>query len=138
MNATDVIRAIPEHLETYGWCQCGDHKDEGAACLRCAINDLTDVPAVRAEVHLRVQLHTGSPVVQWNDAAGRTMDEVIATVRQVADEAVPRTVDGRAYLTGAYLTGADLTGADLTGAYLTGVRCDETTRWPQGFTPETP
>jgi len=66
------------------------------------------------------------------------MDEVIATVRQVADEAVPRTVDGRAYLTGAYLTGADLTGADLTGAYLTGVRCDETTRWPQGFTPETP
>jgi len=48
-------------------------------------------------------------------------------------------------LTGADLTGAklryadlpraDLTGADLTGADLRDVKYDETTRWPDGFTP---
>jgi uncharacterized protein YjbI with pentapeptide repeats len=40
-----------------------------------------------------------------------------------------------AYLNWAILIGADLYGADLTGADLTGAKWDDTTRWPEGFTP---
>ena len=36
------------------------------------------------------------------------------------------------------LTGADLTGANLAHAQLDGARYDETTRWPDGFTPPEP
>jgi uncharacterized protein YjbI with pentapeptide repeats len=35
----------------------------------------------------------------------------------------------------ADLRGTDFTGADITGADLTGAKWDETTRWPDGFTP---
>jgi uncharacterized protein YjbI with pentapeptide repeats len=39
------------------------------------------------------------------------------------------------WLLGVDLTGVDLRGADLTGADLRDVKYDETTRWPDGFTP---
>ncbi len=42
---------------------------------------------------------------------------------------------GRADLTGANLSGADLRGASLEGAVLRDVVSDQSTRWPQGFTP---
>lgn len=38
-------------------------------------------------------------------------------------------------LFGANLTGADLSNANLTGTNITDVLWDETTRWPEGFTP---
>ncbi|MGW4329051.1 pentapeptide repeat-containing protein [Nocardia sp. NPDC004573] len=41
----------------------------------------------------------------------------------------------RAELIFTDLTRADLTGADLTGANLFGVYYDDTTRWPDGYTP---
>jgi Pentapeptide repeats (8 copies) len=40
-----------------------------------------------------------------------------------------------ANLTGANLSGADLHGAALDGAVLRGIVTDESTRWPEGFTP---
>ncbi|WP_228830243.1 pentapeptide repeat-containing protein [Nocardia beijingensis] len=47
----------------------------------------------------------------------------------------PITRSGARELIFTDLTGADLTGADLTGANLFGVYYDDTTRWPDGYTP---
>jgi uncharacterized protein YjbI with pentapeptide repeats len=38
-------------------------------------------------------------------------------------------------LSGADVTAADLSGADLTGTVLSGIRYDDSTVWPDGFTP---
>ena len=40
-----------------------------------------------------------------------------------------------ANLSGANLSGTDLSGADLSGADIKGPYCDESTIWPEGYTP---
>jgi hypothetical protein len=78
LSAPQVLEAIPAHLDAHGWCQGKDHNAEGAACLRGAINDLTAEGSVRdhrvADCQMDPQMHFGA----WNDAKGRTVEEVKA------------------------------------------------------------
>ena len=54
-----------------------------------------------------------------------------ASLLGIASTAVLADTD----LTGANLTGAHLTGAALDTVWLDEAICDETTRWPDDFTP---
>lgn len=120
MNATEVLEAIPKHLDEFGWCQGLDHDSEGAACLRGAISDLSLDRATVAEVNLRLHLTVGRDRVMWNDQTGRTIEEVKEACVTAAH--IPLILSGanlfNANLTGANLSNANLCDAELSGACL--------------------
>ncbi len=166
LTAVEVLRAIPDHLDTNGWCQGNDHNDEGAACLRGAINDLAPAGPIRGEVNLRLVVHVGGSIVSWNDRPGRTVEEVKEAVLAAADADLGGADLGYAdlgdvnlaaadlrdaNLTGVNLANANLRAADLAGANLrdanlrdanlwganlTGARYTLSTRWPAEFDPK--
>lgn len=73
-----ALRSIPALLDKHGWCQGVDHDDDGAACLRGAIYDVTPAGEVRAYVWERLTWQVDGNIVDWNDADGRTVGEVQA------------------------------------------------------------
>jgi len=115
-----ALRSIPALLDKHGWCQGFDHDEEGAACLRGAIVDVTPAGEVRAYVWDRLTCQVGN-IVDWNDTTGRTVDEVQAACVAAAADLRPRADLRHADLGDAYLAGVDLRGVDLGDAYLAGV-----------------
>ncbi len=88
MTAAEVARRAADLLERDGWCQGRFSTFARRRCLSGALMaaDRWGSPAVQ-QVQKQVLVHTGTWCPsQWNDAPGRTADEVIALLRQVADE----------------------------------------------------
>jgi len=111
-----ALRSIPALLDKHGWCQGADHDEEGAACLRGAIYDVTPAGEVRAYVWERLTRQVGN-IVAYNDKPGRTVGEVQAACVAAADLR-PRADLRHANLRAADLRGADLRDADLRDACL--------------------
>ncbi len=91
MTAAEVARKAADLLERDGWCQ-GLFRDGTRRCLSAAITAaVADVSAPRRDIADEVvrdalRRHTGMTSTRWNDAPERTGDDVIALLRQVANE----------------------------------------------------
>ena len=70
--------------------------------------------------------------------AGATLSDTVLRKTDLSDADLRGADLARADLSGAVLLGADLTNAKLRDANLIGVMADNTTTWPQGFTPPPP
>ena len=90
----DVSRLLlkaADLIEEHGWCQVSAVDERGRICMLQAMG--------RAEVELfgpdgsrsvslvsdeKIADAVGWPIYRWNDAAGRTQEEVVAKLRAVA------------------------------------------------------
>lgn len=103
------LRAAAEVLKRDGWTQGAYHSDDGCHCALGAIARVISArsdrpnpdrwkPWADSSVRLRLDAlalanHLGDPVfprlavTDWNDAPGRTADEVIAALEAAADAA---------------------------------------------------
>lgn len=78
-----LLRAA-DLLETEGWCQKSGRKD-GKRCAAVAIEDAAPSYEVEDSAWLRVyRALGGTSIVCWNDAPGRTQEDVTAFLRSVA------------------------------------------------------
>lgn len=109
-NAADVLREAAEYIGEHGWVQDDLEDDYGKVCAIGAINRVThshgygagadyaaadDFGALDAlSMHIgidpsweasqpRTFLH---PVARWNDARGRTAEDVILAMKRAAEE----------------------------------------------------
>jgi hypothetical protein len=87
-GVADVLAAAADLLERDGWCQGHLHDDAGRRCIRGAISaaafDLAPEGgrrAFRVAASSSVRQIIGMPLVEWNDAQGRTAADVIAALR---------------------------------------------------------
>ena len=77
-----VCAAVPAHLDTHGWCQGKDRNGEGAECFRGAVADLANGNPNKQTGRLYTnamalfERAVDMDPVTWNDANGRTLDEV--------------------------------------------------------------
>lgn len=96
------------YIDTHGWIQ-GDYKDlTGAVCtlgaMKAVAGDIGDLVEPVVSAHRAVSKHLGFAgglhVADWNDETGRTVDEVVQVLRDVATkhrpDAMRSTPDGDA------------------------------------------
>ena len=93
------LRAAAEVLRRDGWCQSRSHASTGEHCAAGAIEAAVDPnwqtsSGWEAEQNVRfgaalnaVQRRIDLVLTGWNDAPGRTADEVIAALEAAADAA---------------------------------------------------
>lgn len=96
-QAIDDLRAVADHIETNGWLQYAYADHTGRCCAAGAMNKLcTDDPwsfdsrsAIAFGVFYRI---SGEDIATFNDAIGRTKQQVLDKLRKVADEAQAQLV----------------------------------------------
>jgi len=83
-SVPDVLDAAADYIDQHGWTQGVFDDDEGHVCVREAINRTAPsiLDAFRAASALMDAVGDGA--TNWNDADGRTQDEVTAKLREVA------------------------------------------------------
>ncbi len=93
-SASTLLLKAADVIERQGWCQNYIGTYHGQVCLEGALNvaagrdpkrDLVGVVGVAAH---RIRRAVGKCAYHWNDAPGRTKDEVVAKLRAVALSAV--------------------------------------------------
>lgn len=96
--AEEVLRKAADRLETGGWCQHTSVDREGRYCAAAAIDYATGYDPVDGYDNRMVATglydaamallaeHVGDPggIVSWNDAPGRTAEQVIHAMREAA------------------------------------------------------
>lgn len=85
----ETLSACADRIERNGWCQFEPIGEDGKSmCAVATIDELTrQDPYLYGEVSAALKAHLGvRNLVAWNDRAGRTKDEVVATFRDAADE----------------------------------------------------
>jgi len=76
-----------EYLNQRGWCQFSFEDNQGRVCALGSIRKVTSSPAERLLAtkrladHLRINPHS---IADWNNAAGRTKEQVQAALRAAA------------------------------------------------------
>ncbi len=82
-----LLNDAADYIEEHGWCQ-GELRDEmGQVCILGAIASIPDPEdwEPRSVALKALRAITGSPFPDnWNDAPGRTKEEVIAAFRNAA------------------------------------------------------
>lgn len=94
MTPAEVLRKAAEYLATRGWKQntVGEHGGP-----RCAVGSIwsasgwtgnrADLDTLVESAWNEMEAHLGVPsLARWNDERGRTREEVIAKLREVADK----------------------------------------------------
>lgn len=111
MTTAEVLRAAADRIEKYGWCQGGTGEQGERRCAMRAISHAIDAafnvtiatdrrsPAAhvakrafegaRVALMKHLNLTGGWAVPGWNDAPGRTAEEVIAALRGAAAACAP-------------------------------------------------
>ncbi len=87
VTPAEVARKAADLIERDGWCQ-GRFRNGRRRCLVAALDDVSHEAVTElAVVRVVLKEHTGERwSSDWNDAPERTADEVIALLRQVANE----------------------------------------------------
>lgn len=94
-EASKVLLRAADYIEEHGWCQNEMHTLDGSACLEGAIQYAISGRLMRFDEGLesanlfcdaltRIDLAVDRPAFKWNDAPGRTKEEVVAKLREVA------------------------------------------------------
>lgn len=86
-DARQILNDAAQYLETHGWCQ-GAMQYRNKVCLYGAINAANKCGYVEAEIEVNHMLRavTGTfSIVGWNDAPGRTKQQVIKVLRAAAN-----------------------------------------------------
>lgn len=92
-TVADVLLDAAAYIEEYGWFQLGSYRcydGPEPACAMVAIAFVTD--DYRADDHVgskalcHLETVIGGSVPRWNDAPGRTKQEVVAAFRKAAAE----------------------------------------------------
>lgn len=97
MELAEIYSRAADYIEEHGWCQHITHAPDGQVCLYGALLRTSPYSqAVGALVELGRTLGADPTrsAVMWNDAYGRTKEEVIAFLREQAIKAglsVPAT-----------------------------------------------
>lgn len=78
-----VLLDAADYLDTHGWCQ-GMGSDKGRACALYATWRVTRGTLMYDLAYDRLKTHIGAPVAYWNDARGRTKEEVTRAMREAA------------------------------------------------------
>ena len=93
MSPAEVLRKAAGHIERRGWCQRRLIDECGHICLAqglaMAFADCVESqPWMKARLLLKEALGVPSDMglAYWNDQPGRTAEEVIAKLREVADK----------------------------------------------------
>lgn len=77
MKTSEVLRAAKKRLVERGWCQGTFEDGEGRCCSIGAINRASP-PCGQWPALLSFGDVVGGSVFVWNDAPGRTLEEVLA------------------------------------------------------------
>jgi len=83
MTDAEILNKAADYLMQYGWTQYNFVGEDGRSCcayaaIHCYAKERT-LGVVR-----RVERLTGESIVLWNDAPGRTLTEVVTTLRKAA------------------------------------------------------
>lgn len=97
-----TLREAAKRIEIYGWCQNTLVNDDGHHCVIGALFNVHQSLATFNRAVRKLEQHITSHryaedsyrpgreqrklVADWNDAPGRTQEEVVATLRKVAAE----------------------------------------------------
>ena len=88
MTAAEVLEAAADYIDEHGWCREEYVASDGSVCAFEAIERarLTEpLAGVELVVEAAMKSATGCATVEeWNDAPGRTKDEVVRKLREVA------------------------------------------------------
>ena len=86
MTTREVLLGAAEYLRKYGWIQWETGNHGGPRCALGALESV-DIDSVYDDAEYRLLRTVGaSSVVKWNDAPGRTVEEVIAAFEKAAAE----------------------------------------------------
>ena len=83
MSIDEFLEQAREVLITKGWIQHSCVDDTGRVCLIQALWDVGEGTWMEPYEYLQQRL--GEVPIIWNDAPGRTVDEVIAMLREEAE-----------------------------------------------------
>lgn len=88
MTPAEVLRKAAEYLETHGWMQGDYGVPGGPSCLLGAMRKTTRATTPDYDIaYWAIRKSVGGRLpVEWNDQPGRTAEEVIAKLREVADQ----------------------------------------------------
>lgn len=99
MTPQDVLRQAADLIERTGWCRRAFARDKRRrvvgfyskdACRFCVRGAIYRVggAGLNGDIERLLKRHIGTRhISDWNDAPGRTKDEVIATLRRAAEMA---------------------------------------------------
>lgn len=93
MTPKQVLEAAANRIERLGWCQRrnGVKYGDGPNCAVGAMIAVSTISDARP-AQIRVENFLGVPrLMEWNDAPGRTAEEVIAALRAAADPPAKET-----------------------------------------------
>jgi len=90
MTVAETLNAAADYLEQHGWCQGQMFGPDDSVCAVGAIAEVTradtDYDHYSEALEVAMSYVGGGPVSQWNDAPGRTKEDVIAMLRAAAEE----------------------------------------------------
>lgn len=81
-----ILLGTASYIEAHGWCQ-GSYEKNGAVCIVGAICRVVPDNSgyqLRADSVDRLETHLDSCATDYNDAPGRTKEEVLAALRKAA------------------------------------------------------
>ena len=105
MKSSNILEDAADYIEQHGWCQQDYFNANGNVCTQGAImavrtryeadniniystsNDIDTITEAFLEALDQVSLFVGDAVSLWNDDPDRTKEEVVKTLRKVAEVA---------------------------------------------------
>jgi hypothetical protein len=88
VTPSEILLKAAEHLERHGWRQ-GDYGTLNEPCCAhgamFAVTDFHADESARIEAKRMFSRFINAPSIDWNDAPGRTANEVIAALRGAAN-----------------------------------------------------
>lgn len=89
MEAHEAVRKVRELLEARGWCQGEATSPDGRHCIIGAL-DMVTHPAGGTDLYWDTQAFLrkvlGGSIAVWNDAPGRTFEEVKAKLIEAEEK----------------------------------------------------
>lgn len=89
MNSREVLQAAARYIDECGWTQGSYGVSGGPRCALGAILHVSDDSTAVVRAAQRLKGFLGIDITVWNDAKGRTRDEIVAAMRAAAAEPAP-------------------------------------------------
>lgn len=82
-DRTALLRAA-DHIDRWGWCQHVAYNDVGGVCTMQAIYIVSHTLSDYAAIQIRLTHFLKENPLYWNDASGRTKEQVTTALRAAA------------------------------------------------------